>query len=71
MENKLAKHTLFTTLFAFWITGLGAGLIFPTTPGDIAVILVVGSFLFPNPSGRRLAGLTRVRLIDYGLACEP
>ena len=44
MENRLGRRTLLTTLFTFWITALGAGLNFPTVPGDISFILIFGSF---------------------------
>ena len=47
-KGRLAKHTLFTTLFSFWITGFLAGLIFQTTPGDMAVLLILGSFAIPT-----------------------
>ena len=47
LQGRLAKHTLFTTLFSFWITGFGVGILFSVRPADIAFILIVGSALFP------------------------
>ena len=48
MVNRLASHTLFTSLITFWITALVAGLNYSATPGDISFILIFGSFAVPT-----------------------
>ena len=57
LKGRVAKHTLFTTLFTFWISGIIAGLFFPATASDIAVIQVVGSFALPALVGLPIYGI--------------
>ena len=57
LKGRLAKRTLFTTLFTFWISGFIVGLCFPATPGDIGVILVLGSFVLPALVGLPIYGI--------------
>ena len=70
LKGRVAKHTLFTTLFTFWITGFLSGFSFPSTPGDIAVILVVGSFLFPTIVSLPIYGIVMCKARERVLVVE-